>query len=146
VAEAAPAPPAAPAGDLGSAWDEALSRVSPKLRSMLGPATPLRTERGAVVVGFPSANQFQKSQADREQNRQELAAALSASLGAETRVVLETIPDDGPPPPVAGEAAPPAPSPTADEPAAAEDDPHTREEEFVRSLVETLDASEEEIA
>ena len=26
------------------------------------------------------------------------------------------------------------------------DDPHTREEEFVRTLVETLDASEEEIA
>ena len=25
------------------------------------------------------------------------------------------------------------------------DDPHTREEEFVRNLVETLDASEEEI-
>ena len=29
---------------------------------------------------------------------------------------------------------------------AEDDDPHTREEEFVRNLVETLDATEEEIA
>lgn len=170
----APAPPAAapprePAGDLDlpaaelhDVWDEALSRVSPKLRSMLMPASPLRIERGAVVIAFPSASQFQKSQADREQNRHELAAALSASLGAEVRVVLETA-DDGAPPPAI--PTPPVEPSTAAEPAAdieppAEvdlnvvhsedydgelDDPHTREEEFVRNLVETLDASEEEI-
>jgi hypothetical protein len=165
----AAAPPREPAGDLDlpaaelrDVWDEALSRVSPKLRSMLMPASPLRIERGAVVVAFPSASQFQKSQADREQNRHELAAALSASLGAEVRVVLETA-DDGAPPPAI--PTPPVESATAVEPAAeteppAEvdlnvvhsedydgelDDPHTREEEFVRNLVETLDASEEEI-
>ena len=170
----APAPPTAtpprePAGDLDlpaaelrDVWDEALSRVSPKLRSMLMPASPLRIERGAVVVAFPSASQFQKSQADREQNRHELAAALSASLGAEVRVVLETA-DDGTPPPSI--PTPPVEAASVVEPAAATeppaevdlnvvhsedydgelDDPHTREEEFVRNLVETLDASEEEI-
>ena len=172
VVEAPPAPtppPAAPpresgadldlpAAELRDVWDEALSRVSPKLRSMLMPASPLRIERGAVVVAFPSASQFQKSQADREQNRHELAAALTASLGAEVRVVLETADDGGPPPPM---AAPPVVTPpaAAAEPAAEVDlnvvhsedydgtldDPHTREEEFVRNLVETLDASEEEI-
>ncbi|MGI9116138.1 MAG: hypothetical protein ACR2JV_00700, partial [Gaiellales bacterium] len=147
---AASAPPAAtppadrPAGELRDVWDEALSRVSPKLRSMLMPATPLRVERGAVVIAFPSANQFQKSQADREQNRHELAAALTASLGADVRVVLETADDGGPPPPMAEAPAPLAP---AEETAEADDaDPHTREEAFVRNLVETLDASEEEIA
>ena len=159
------APPREPAGDLDlpaaelrDVWDEAVSRVSPKLRSMLMPASPLRIERGAVVVAFPSASQFQKSQADREQNRHELAAALTASLGAEVRVVLETAGDGGPPPPM---VAPPVETSAAPDAApAAEvdlnvvhsedydgelDDPHTREEEFVRNLVETLDASEEEI-
>ena len=149
-----------PAAELRDVWDEALSRVSPKLRSMLMPASPLRIERGAVVIAFPSASQFQKSQADREQNRHELAAALSASLGAEVRVVLETADDGAPPPSI---PAPPAAEPAAAAPppaAAVEidpnvvhsedydgelDDPHTREEEFVRNLVETLDASEEEI-
>ena len=173
VAEAPPAPtppPAAPpresAGDLDlpaaelrDVWDEALSRVSPKLRSMLMPAAPLRIERGAVVVAFPSASQFQKSQADREQNRHELAAALTASLGAEVRVVLETADDGGPPPPMAAPPVEPAPAaPVAESAAEVDlnvvhsgdydgtlDDPHTREEEFVRNLVETLDASEEEI-
>jgi hypothetical protein len=130
----------APSGDLDAAWAEALSRVSPKLRSILQSAAPLREERGAVVVGFPSANQFQKSQADREQNRQELAAALGAALGGDTRVVLETLPEEGAPPPVIEAAAEPEPVPAED------DDPHTREEEFVRNLVETLDATEEEIA
>ncbi len=171
-APAAPAPPPAapprePAGDLDlpaaelrDVWDEALSRVSPKLRSMLMPAAPLRIERGAVVVAFPSASQFQKSQADREQNRHELAAALTASLGAEVRVVLETADDGGPPPPMAAPPVEAAVEPVPVEPAPAEvdlnvvhsenydgtlDDPHTREEEFVRNLVETLDASEEEI-
>ena len=162
-APAAAAPPRAatgdldlPAAELGDVWDEALSRVSPKLRSMLMPASPLRIERGAVVVAFPSASQFQKSQADREQNRHELAAALTAALGAEVRVVLETSDDGGPPPaiPAAPVAAPvvEAPAPELD-PAIVHsadyegdlDDPHTREEEFVRNLVETLDASEEEI-
>ena len=173
VAEVPPAPtppPAAPpresAGDLDlpaaelrDVWDEALSRVSPKLRSMLMPASPLRIERGAVVVAFPSASQFQKSQADREQNRHELAAALTASLGAEVRVVLETADDGGPPPPMAAPPVETPPAAPAAEPAAEVDlnvvhsedydgtldDPHTREEEFVRNLVETLDASEEEI-
>jgi DNA polymerase-3 subunit gamma/tau len=160
------APPREPAGDLDlpaaelrDVWDEALSRVSPKLRSMLMPASPLRIERGAVVVAFPSASQFQKSQADREQNRHELAAALTASLGAEVRVVLETADDGGPPPPMAAPPVETAPAAAAAEPAAEVDlnvvhsedydgtldDPHTREEEFVRNLVETLDASEEEI-
>lgn len=151
-----------PAAELRDVWDEALSRVSPKLRSMLMPAAPLRIERGAVVIAFPSANQFQKSQADREQNRHELAAALTASLGAEVRVVLETADDAGPPPPMTAPAVAAAVSPTAPSEAtpAADvdlnvvhsedydgelDDPHTREEEFVRNLVETLDASEEEI-
>ena len=173
VAEAPPtpppppaAPPREPAGDLDlpaaelrDVWDEAISRVSPKLRSMLMPASPLRIERGAVVVAFPSASQFQKSQADREQNRHELAAALTASLGAEVRVVLETADDGGPPPPMAAPPVEPAPAAPVAEPAAEVDlnvvhsedydgtldDPHTREEEFVRNLVETLDASEEEI-
>ncbi|MEI6689661.1 MAG: DNA polymerase III subunit gamma/tau [Thermoleophilia bacterium] len=173
VAEAPPAPtppPAAPpresAGDLDlpaaelrDVWDEALSRVSPKLRSMLMPASPLRIERGAVVVAFPSASQFQKSQADREQNRHELAAALTASLGAEVRVVLETADDGGPPPPMAAPPVETQPAAPVAEPAPEVDlnvvhsedydgeldDPHTREEEFVRNLVETLDASEEEI-
>ena len=173
VVEAPPAPtppPAAPpresgadldlpAAELRDVWDEALSRVSPKLRSMLMPASPLRIERGAVVVAFPSASQFQKSQADREQNRHELAAALTASLGAEVRVVLETADDGGPPPPMAAPPVETPPAAAAAEPAAEVDlnvvhsedydgtldDPHTREEEFVRNLVETLDASEEEI-
>ena len=63
---------------------------------------------------------------------------LGASLGGDTRVVLETIADEGAPPPVV--EAEPAPAEDDD------DDPHTREEEFVRNLVETLDATEEEIA
>ena len=157
----AAAPPRAPAGDLdlplaelNDVWAEALSRVSPKLRSMLTPAAPLRIERGAIVIAFPSASQFQKSQADREQNRHELAAALSTALGADVRVVLETSDDGGPPPalPVAAPTAPP-PAPVELDPNVVHsadydgelDDPHTREEEFVRNLVETLDASEEEI-
>jgi hypothetical protein len=161
-AEALPAPPRAPAGDLDlpiaelhDVWAEALSRVSPKLRSMLTPAAPLRIERGAIVIAFPSASQFQKSQADREQNRHELAAALSTALGADVRVVLETSDDGGPPPalPVAAPVAAPTPAPVELDPNIVHsadydgelDDPHTREEEFVRSLVETLDASEEEI-
>ena len=133
--------------------------MSPKLRSMLMPAAPLRIERGAVVVAFPSASQFQKSQADREQNRHELAAALTASLGAEVRVVLETADDGGPPPPMAAPPVEAHPAAPVAQPAAEVDlnvvhseeydgeldDPHTREEEFVRNLVETLDASEEEI-
>ena len=121
---------------------------------MLTPAAPLRIERGAIVIAFPSASQFQKSQADREQNRHELAAALSTALGADVRVVLETSDDGGPPPalPVAAPTAPP-PAPVELDPNVVHsadydgelDDPHTREEEFVRNLVETLDASEEEI-
>ena len=59
----------------------------------------------------------------------------SSDLGTDVRVVLETVADDGTPPP--------APAPVAEE---APDDPHTREEEFVRNLVETLDATEEEFA
>ena len=149
-----------PAAELRDVWDEALSRVSPKLRSMLMPASPLRIERGAVVIAFPSASQFQKSQADREQNRHELAAALSTSLGADVRVVLETADDGAPPPSIPAppvEASPATPAAAAP-PAEVDlnvvhsedydgelDDPHTREEEFVRNLVETLDASEEEI-
>ena len=100
-----------------------------------------------------SASQFQKSQADREQNRQEAAAAVSASLGAEVRIVLETLPDDAPAAPLIADApdasADEAPPTTAQTDADGDDDgddPHTREEEFVRTLVETLDASEEEIA
>lgn len=145
---AAPAAPLPPTGDLAveatellDVWEGALGRLSPKLRSILQTARPLRVERGAVVIGFPSASQFQKNQADREQNRAEIATAMSAELGAEVRVVFETLPDAGPPPPVVN-AVPHATAPESD---AAEDDPHTREEEFVRNLVETLDASEEEL-
>jgi len=109
-------------------------------------ARPLRVERGAVVIGFPSASQFQKNQADREQNRAEIATAMSAALGAELRVVFETLPDQGAPPPVVNAVphatAPETPASDGEE---VEDDPHTREEEFVRNLVETLDASEEEL-
>lgn len=147
---AAPAAPLPPTGDLAveatellDVWEGALGRLSPKLRSILQTARPLRVERGAVVIGFPSASQFQKNQADREQNRAEIATAMSAELGAEVRVVFETLPDAGPPPPVVN-AVPHATAP-ASESDAAEDDPHTREEEFVRNLVETLDASEEEL-
>ena len=152
VAEA-PAAPLPPAGDLAveatellDVWEGALGRLSPKLRSILQTARPLRVERGAVVIGFPSASQFQKNQADREQNRAEIATAMSAALGAEVRVVFETLPDAGPPPPVVN-AVPHATAPETSESDAAEveDDPHTREEEFVRNLVETLDASEEEL-
>ena len=144
---------APPAGDLAveatellDVWEGALGRLSPKLRSILQTARPLRVERGAVVIGFPSASQFQKNQADREQNRAEIATAMSAALGAEVRVVFETLPDAGPPPPVVN-AVPHATAPETPESDAAEveDDPHTREEEFVRNLVETLDASEEEL-
>ena len=150
---AAPAAPLPPAGDLAveatellDVWEGALGRLSPKLRSILQTARPLRVERGAVVIGFPSASQFQKNQADREQNRAEIATAMSAALGAEVRVVFETLPDAGPPPPVVN-AVPHATAPETPESDAAEveDDPHTREEEFVRNLVETLDASEEEL-
>ena len=156
VTEAPAEPPAAPlppAGDLAveatellDVWEGALGRLSPKLRSILQTARPLRVERGAVVIGFPSASQFQKNQADREQNRAEIATAMSAALGAEVRVVFETLPDAGPPPPVVN-AVPHATAPETPESDAAEveDDPHTREEEFVRNLVETLDASEEEL-
>ena len=152
VAEA-PAAPLPPAGDLAveatellDVWEGALGRLSPKLRSILQTARPLRVERGAVVIGFPSASQFQKNQADREQNRAEIATAMSAALGAEVRVVFETLPDAGPPPPVVN-AVPHATAPETPESdgAEVEDDPHTREEEFVRNLVETLDASEEEL-
>jgi hypothetical protein len=159
VAEAPVAPPAAPlppAGDLAveatellDVWEGALGRLSPKLRSILQTARPLRVERGAVVIGFPSASQFQKNQADREQNRAEIATAMSAALGAELRVVFETLPDQGAPPPVVNAvphaSAPETPETPESDDAAAEDDPHTREEEFVRNLVETLDASEEEL-
>ena len=150
---AAPAAPLPPAGDLAveatellDVWEGALGRLSPKLRSILQTARPLRVERGAVVIGFPSASQFQKNQADREQNRAEIATAMSAALGAEVRVVFETLPDAGPPPPVVN-AVPHATAPETPESdgAEVEDDPHTREEEFVRNLVETLDASEEEL-
>ena len=150
---AAPAAPLPPAGDLAveatellDVWEGALGRLSPKLRSILQTARPLRVERGAVVIGFPSASQFQKNQADREQNRAEIATAMSAALGAEVRVVFETLPDAGPPPPVVN-AVPHATAPETSESdgAEVEDDPHTREEEFVRNLVETLDASEEEL-
>ena len=156
TAEPVAAPPAAPlppAGDLAveatellDVWEGALGRLSPKLRSILQTARPLRVERGAVVIGFPSASQFQKNQADREQNRAEIATAMSAALGAEVRVVFETLPDAGPPPPVVN-AVPHATAPETPESdgAEVEDDPHTREEEFVRNLVETLDASEEEL-
>ena len=77
-------------------------------------------------------------------------------------MVLETADDGAPPPSI---PTPSVEATTAAEPAAATespaevdlnvvhsedydgelDDPHTREEEFVRNLVETLDASEEEI-
>ena len=70
--------------------------------------------------------------------RAELAAAASAALGADVRIVLETLPDVGAPPPVTT-AAPNAEDDHEDI------DPITREEEFVRTLVETLDAREEEI-
>ena len=148
-----PAAPLPPAGDLTveatellDVWEGALGRLSPKLRSILQTARPLRVERGAVVIGFPSASQFQKNQADREQNRAELATAMSAALGAEVRIVFETLPDQGAPPPVVN-AVPHATAPETPESdgAEVEDDPHTREEEFVRNLVETLDASEEEL-
>ena len=71
---------------------------------------------------------------------------MSTALAAEVRVVFETLPDVGAPPPVV-DAVPHASAPETPEldDAAADDDPHTREEEFVRSLVETLDASEEEL-
>ena len=156
TAEPVAAPPAAPlppAGDLAveatellDVWEGALGRLSPKLRSILQTARPLRVERGAVVIGFPSASQFQKNQADREQNRAELATAMSAALGAEVRIVFETLRDHGAPPPVVN-AVPHATAPETPESdgAEVEDDPHTREEEFVRNLVETLDASEEEL-
>ncbi len=156
IAEAPAEPPATPlppAGDLAveatellDVWEGALGRLSPKLRSILQTARPLRVERGAVVIGFPSASQFQKNQADREQNRAEIATAMSAALGAEVRVVFETLPDQGAPPPVVN-AVPHATAPETPESdgAEVEDDPHTREEEFVRNLVETLDASEEEL-
>lgn len=145
---AAPPPPPADGLELGAAelldvWDAVLGRVSPKLRSILNPARPLRLERGAVVIGFPAEAQFQKSSADRDHNRAEVAQAMSAALGATVRIVLETLPEDGPPaPPPAGAGAPSAePTPDGDDD---EFDPVTREEEFVRSLVETLDASEED--
>ncbi len=147
----APAPvAAAPPADLGAdelrdAWDAALVRLSAKLRSILGTgqARPMRIERGALVIGFPAAAQFQKNQADREQNRAEIAAAVSAALGGQLRVVLETLPDDAPPPPM----APPDGEPAANAAEApdVDDDPVAREEAFVRNLVETLDASEEEM-
>ena len=128
------------AGDLRETWEAALGGLSPKLRSIVSTAQPLRVERGALVLGFPSASQFQKSQADREQNRAEIAMAASAALGASVRIVLETLPDEGAPPAVVAGA------PSADPTEAVEDvDPSEREEEFVRNLVETLDAREEEI-
>jgi hypothetical protein len=97
------------------------------------------------VLGFPADAQFQKNQADREQNRAELAAAVSTSLGADVRIVLETLPEDGTPPPVTTGTPTPASSPAvADDHDEDDVDQITREEEFVRSLVETLDASEEE--
>jgi DNA polymerase-3 subunit gamma/tau len=147
---AAPPPPPPPAADgleLGPAelldvWDAVLGRVSPKLRSILNPARPLRLERGAVVIGFPAEAQFQKSSADRDQNRAEIAQAMSASLGATVRIVLETLPEDGPPAPPPPDAGAPSAEPVLDQ--TDEVDPVTREEEFVRSLVETLDASEED--
>jgi len=143
---AAPAPPAdglelGPA-ELLDVWDAVLGRVSPKLRSILNPARPLRLERGAVVIGFPAEAQFQKSSADRDQNRAEIARGMSGALGASVRIVLETLPEDGPPAPPPPDAGTPSAEPVLDH--TDEVDPVTREEEFVRSLVETLDASEED--
>lgn len=144
-----PPAPRAPAGDLAlepaelrEVWEQALARLSPKLRSIVQPARPQRIERGALVLGFPADAQFQKNQADREQNRAELAAAVSTSLGADVRIVLETLPEDGAPPPAPSTAG----APSVDPDASGDDDidPITREEAFVRDLVETLDASEEE--
>jgi DNA polymerase-3 subunit gamma/tau len=148
AAPAAPPPPPADGLALGPAelldvWDAVLGRVSPKLRSILNPARPVRLERGAVVIGFPAEAQFQKSSADRDHNRAEIAQAMSAALGATVRIVLETLPEDGPPAPPPPTAGAPSPEPTMDGDDDAMD-PVTREEEFVRSLVETLDASEED--
>lgn len=137
-----------PAGDpnlgtdeLRDVWETAMGRLTPKLRSILQTARPLRIERGALVIGFPSAAQFQKNQADREQNRAEIAVATSSALGADVRIVLETLPEPGTPPPVVNATPHIDPTDVTDE----EVDPATREEEFVRTLVETLDASEEEM-
>ncbi len=93
------------------------------------------------MIGFPSEAQFQKNQADREQNRAEIAVAASNALGADVRIVLETLPEPGTPPPVITATPHIDPTDVTDE----EVDPATREEEFVRNLVETLDASEEEM-
>ncbi len=142
------AAPHKPAGDLAlgadelrDVWETTIGRLAPKLRSILQTARPLRIERGALVIGFPSEAQFQKNQADREQNRAEIAVAASSALGADVRIVLETLPDAGTPPPVVDATPHIDPTDVTDD----DIDPATREEEFVRNLVETLDASEEEM-
>ncbi len=129
------------ADELRDIWETTIGRLTPKLRSILQTARPLRIERGALVIGFPSEAQFQKNQADREQNRAEIAVAASNALGADVRIVLETLPEPGTPPPVIIATPHIDPTDVTDE----EVDPATREEEFVRNLVETLDASEEEM-
>jgi hypothetical protein len=67
---------------------------------------------------------------------------MSGALGASVRIVLETLPEDGPPAPPPPDAGAPSAEPVLDQ--TDEVDPVTREEEFVRTLVETLDASEED--
>ncbi len=133
--------------DLRDIWTTVVEeRLSPKLRSIVASAQPLRVERGALYLGFPATAQFQRNQTDRDQNRAEIAEAASVVLGERVRVILETLPE------VATEV-PTVETPDV-EPSGAEppesmedavDDQITREEEFVRSLVETFDASEEEI-
>lgn len=154
-ATAEPAATAAPsatgevpeAAELGEIWLTVVEeRLSPKLRSIVASAQPLRIERGALVLGFPASAQFQRNQTDRDQNRAEIAEAVSVVIGSRVRVVLETLPEVATElptiePPV--EQSPPEQSGSSVEDAV--DDQITREEEFVRSLVETFDASEEEI-
>ena len=103
------------------------------------------TDVDVVIVGAGFAGMY------------ELVRMRRAGFSA---VVLETADDGAPPPaiPVTPVEAAPAEPAAAEPPAEVDlnvvhsedydgelDDPHTREEEFVRNLVETLDASEEEI-
>ena len=76
-------------------WDVVLSRVGPKVRSILNPMSLLRLEHGVAVIGYPVEAHFAKCSAEREQNRAEIEEALLWITGRPVRVTFEVQSDRG---------------------------------------------------
>jgi DNA polymerase III subunit gamma/tau len=95
------------ATELAALWRQqvipAVRERKPSLAPNLEPAVPHRIERGALVVQFPAAAQFQRSFADTDSNRGIVTDVVATVLGERLRVVFETLdePPGAPPPTVA---------------------------------------------